>query len=355
MYSNVYSTVERTHQLYKVSPSILLQFTALSPPFTLQHLRALHHHISAMKSTTATITTLLPLLAAAAAVVASPLLKPPQNQPRQQPWPYPPWREEFTSFTLVANITDLAKAATLFPDFDTNHLPQHWSVEGGQDRDAVLRPATASRPATTFWVNGTSNDITDHTTSIAAPPLVYYQSGRKRRFAYGLQFWRGGYGPASIAVKLHSDQPADLGAGVEGFVRDPIARVSHPFAGGPKGPAHGFMVCKGMVHPNAYFGGREAARGFSEGGLEKEVKRRQSTCEPEPEEPQPEFLPRVLGLAQDEVVPDDCVEMSLLAQCEGGMPMVAWDDIRILNFQVQNARCYVRVKDIDWALYSDVM
>ncbi|KAK3997324.1 hypothetical protein QBC44DRAFT_364632 [Cladorrhinum sp. PSN332] len=202
-------------------------------------------------------TTTLLLTLAAGLTTASPLLPRAGGPPKSQA----------SAFSLIANVTDTAKAATLFGPY----IPVHNTYITFVHSDSGFHPAslhTVTRSA--FFVNGTAQDVSSASTSINMPPIE-----QNNRFApQGLQFLPDG------SVGLQVGFPT-TGAGIRGGLRS-----AYPVAFGPGSGQ--FVVCNeaatgGLTRAVKYIEGEEAENclgikllayctGFPEGTIKDEAK-----------------------------------------------------------------------------------
>lgn len=232
---------------------------------------------------------MLSFIFAAALAVASPL------QARQKtPLDYPP-RIPAAAFTLVANITDTAEAATFNPPIN-NWVLGTERVGAGQHA-AVLRPANGD----ILFINGTARDVSAQATSVLAPPL----DTTNGPILLGLQF-RPTTALTMVGINYGS---GDIGAGIGIGLRDPWAELFPPSSQG----SGSFVVCK------------EAAPAYTR-----------------PEYPVL-WAKSVSGVM---VAPDNCVAINLLAQCAELPTLTGEAELNILK---QEVWCYEDVKAIEWS------
>ncbi|KAK4183297.1 hypothetical protein QBC35DRAFT_119048 [Podospora australis] len=202
--------------------------------------------------------------------------------------PFPPMNTA-EAFTLIANVTDTAKAASLFPDIDIQGLRINAIQLSEGHNPLFLNPVTRN----VFFVNGTAADVSAGATSIAIPPREH----NGRFLPQGLQFTAGAT-PGLLEVGSNIGFP-HTGAGIRGGLRSPYPTA---FA-----PASGTFVA----------------------------------CVNEP------LIPRAVKFATG-TVPENCVAINLLAQCsELTLPNAG----PVLNLSPVPVSCYKDVSAIDWSKY----
>ncbi|KAK3321918.1 hypothetical protein B0H66DRAFT_552919 [Apodospora peruviana] len=225
---------------------------------------------------------------------ASPILTTRQKTPLD----YPP-RKMAKAFTLVANITDLSK-----PDlFDAP--VNHWYLAGvhvGAGRDAAILRADTPLPGAVFFINGTGQDISSQSTTVAMPPIAGAGGGGTNPpTPQSLQFTKS-ESDGRIYVGLNFGR-GTVGSGIGVGLRDPYARLFSPFGAS-------FIVCH----------------------------------EPNPTVGRPQHA--VFGIEYGALVPENCVGMNLLAQCAELPPLAGEEELHIVN---EGVGCYEDVKAIDWS------
>ncbi|KAK4171097.1 hypothetical protein QBC36DRAFT_368174 [Triangularia setosa] len=224
-------------------------------------------------------------------VVASPL---PLAQ-RQFQGNYPP-RTTADAFTLVANIST---SSHIF-DPDINN----WFLSGvhiGAGRNAAILQPTLDRAAV-FFVNGTGRDVSAQATSIALPPIKF-QSGATPG---GLQFLPFEDSEKLVNVGLNFG-PGSTGAGIVGGLRSPWPQAFTPYSF--------FVVCN----------------------------------ETEPAYGRPQHSVKLAPSAES--IPENCVAVTLLAQC-ASLPEDVFEGTEELNIHHLGVPCYEDVGAIDWSQYD---
>jgi len=217
-----------------------------------------------------------------------------------------PPRSQAKGFKLVANITDPAKAAIVFPEKPIDFFYLGSARTGATTNAAVLAPPSEY---STYFLNGTARDISASATSIALPPIVW--SGEPRPSTpMGIQFTPYSDGSA-IGVTMNWGT-GSIGAGIGFGLRDPYAQL---FYQTDLGYNTGFYVCNvtGPVYTRPQY------PVFAIG---------------------PEGHP-------SSVVPDNCVTMKLLAQC-APEPEILDADKEALNIVNEGVDCYEDVSAIEW-------
>jgi len=210
------------------------------------------------------------------------------------PRAYPP-RQTSSGFTLIANLTDPTKS-TLF-----NDPINHWSFGsvhvGAGLNTAILTPPTHGH---ILFVNGTGRDVSAEATSISLPPLETTNG----LIPWGVQFsqYPSSTTPESVYLGVNFGY-GSIGAGIRGGLRSPWPVAFAPLQGK-------WMVCN------------ESAPTYG----------------------RPQYPVRI---AQE--VPENCAEMTLLAQCATlPVPLLGVEEF---GYQVMEVDCYEDVKGIEWGRY----
>lgn len=236
---------------------------------------------------------LRPVVAAAVATAASTL--------RQAPT-YPPVSTA-NAFTLVANVTG-DQTAIFTPLIGASN----WSLVGnhiGANLNlGILYPGAGH----VFFVNGTGPEVSSQSTSIGLPPTYYVDAaGTVIYEPVGMIFASDGV-EASILLDIGD---ATKGAGVVGGLRSPWPLLFTPFREGV------YSVCN--VSNSAYGN--------------------------------PQYRVSIVVGGVDSVIPENCVSISLLAQCADLPELLGAEE---LNIVVEGVPCYEDVSAIDWSSYSPV-
>ncbi|KAI0129769.1 hypothetical protein BJ170DRAFT_617492 [Xylariales sp. AK1849] len=207
---------------------------------------------------------------------------------------YPPLSTS-QGFTLVANVTDTTKAIFDAPVND-------WSLVGVHVGAGMNAAVLSAGEAAVFFVNGTGQEVSSASTTVALPPLTSTDgNGNPFYIPQGMQF-TATTNTDEIYVSL-DDGDGAKGAGITPGLRSPYADLF-----GPNGGT--FVVCNqtGTAYGN------------------------------------PQYPVRV----ETQEVPDNCVAITLLAQCA---ELPAFDGADELDIVVEEVKCYDNVAAIDWTQY----
>lgn len=211
---------------------------------------------------------------------------------------YPPLSSS-TYFKLVANVTDTTK--------DIFDPPVNSWYLTGTHVGAGLNTAVLYAPdGATFFVNGTGQQVSSASTSVGLPPLVSQDANGTAFYSpQGLQFSQstGGSTPGEVYVGLNVG-PGTSGAGITPGLRSPYADLFGPYGGA-------FVVCN------------ESAPAYG----------------------RPQYAVRA---EPADAVPDNCVAISLLAECAADPGVEGKEELNIIT---EDVKCYEDVSAIDWSQY----
>ncbi|KAH8647237.1 hypothetical protein BX600DRAFT_476357 [Xylariales sp. PMI_506] len=198
-------------------------------------------------------------------------------------------------FTLVANITDPTQ--TIF-DPSVNG----WSLTGTHVGAGVNAAVLSQTPGSVFFINGTGQDVSRTSTTVALPPITSSDSdGNPVYVPQGLQFSAvGDAGELFIGLNIGL---GTQGVGIVGGLRSAYPELVGPYAGT-------YVVC----HQSDPAYGR----------------------------------PQYNVALEQESVPDNCVAINLLAQCADLPAFDGAEELNIINVGVE---CYDDVAAIDWTQY----
>jgi len=248
--------------------------------------------------------TTLQLLTLAGLATASPVKIARQEGGTQYDPAWYPGRVYSTTWTLRANFTDPAKLAAVFPNTDLNNWFVSSTHSGAGKRTAVLRPDAGV--AEVFFYNGSNNRPRDSGEVLTRPVHLDFQD---KAVAQGVQWYTvTSEGTKCKASSTRTEMQinfsgGDKGTGVGSGFNDPYARFY-----GPHGT--GFMVCN-EASPYQY---------------------------------------TVLAVGYQDVVPDNCAPMALLAQWDGEFePALEQKDIDDLYLDIGQVQAYAEVTAIDWS------
>lgn len=212
-----------------------------------------------------------------------------------------PETQRSQGFILVANVTDPAK--DIF-DPPINHwYLGKWRVGAGI---ATARVSNESEVAPIWFLNGTVEQVRDRSASINQPPI-----GDIHLLEFGLQFkaksWNSTTGnSAEVRVNFWA---GDSGSGISSSQESPYPALFPPAPFG----SYRFMACN---------------------------------------ESEPVLWNVRYAVRLGDVVPADCVEITLLAQCATlPLPLLDNDTDGPWNWVVHEVDCYPDVAAIDWTLY----
>ncbi|KAK9769290.1 hypothetical protein SCAR479_14041 [Seiridium cardinale] len=207
---------------------------------------------------------------------------------------YPPLSQS-QGFTLIANVTDTTKAV-----FDPP--VNSWSLVGTHVGAGLNTAVLYADGGSVFFVNGTGQEVSSASTSIALPPLRSTDGdGNSNYTPMGMQFSASGDdGEVYIGLNIGL---GTKGAGIIPGLRSPYAELFGPYGGT-------FVVCN----------------------------------ETTPVYGRPQYPVRV----ERQDVPENCVAINLLAQCAELPPITGVDDLNII---VEDVKCYENVAAIDWSQY----
>ncbi|KAI1848920.1 hypothetical protein JX266_005348 [Neoarthrinium moseri] len=205
----------------------------------------------------------------------------------------PPYSEG-QAFTLVANVTDTSKAI-----FDPPI--NGWSLSGTRVGANLYTATLHAGAGAVFFVNGTGQDVSSASTSLASPPVDF---GTGNYMPGGLQFGPAASNDREAYLSLNLGQFGTVGAGITPGLRGAYADLFIRFDAGT------FVVCN------------ETAPAYG----------------------RPQYPVRFEAAA----VPDNCVAISLLAQCA---PLPELHGVDEFNLRPLGAKCYDDVAAIDWSQY----
>jgi hypothetical protein len=206
---------------------------------------------------------------------------------------YPPLSTS-TFFTLVANVTDITK--NIF-DPPVNG----WSLSGVHSGAGLNTAVLNANGGAIFFVNGTGQEVSSASTSVGLPPIASSDgNGNPFYTPQGLQF-----SDSTTSDEVYLGLNFGLGtkgAGITPGLRSPYADLFGPFGST-------LVVCN----------------------------------ETAPVYTRPQYPVR-----GETVVPDNCVAITLLAQCASGPTL---EGVEELNIITEDVKCYEDVSAIDWSQY----
>lgn len=212
-----------------------------------------------------------------------------------------PQTQRSQGFILVANVTDPAK------DFFDPPI-NHWYLDRINSRVGIVSPAQLSNKSEAhipiYFLNGTLEDARDGSASINNPPQQFKQLLVRGLHIEEAKTEAGGY--VGVYVNRYTGTP---GTGISSWPQSPYGTLfpPEPFR------SFKFMACNGS-------------------------------------EPVYWYEPYVVSVGA--VVPADCVEITLLAQCATlPLPLLDNNTDGPWNWVVQEVDCYPNVTAIDWTMY----
>ncbi|KAK1834477.1 hypothetical protein QBC39DRAFT_396989 [Podospora conica] len=214
-----------------------------------------------------------------------------------------PETQRSQGFILIANVTDPAK--DIF-DPPINHwYLDKWRV-GAAIATARLSNQSEYLTDSIWFLNGTLEQVRSRSGSINQPPRQYTQL-----LEFGMQFNpRAWTNITGNSVELHVDfWSGDRGGGISSLPEDPYPTLFPPDAF----RSYRFMACN---------------------------------------ESEPVWWNVRYAIRLGDVIPADCVEITLLAQCATlPLPLLDNDTDGPWNWMVQEVDCYPDVAAIDWTMY----